>query len=250
MSTSMAENFQRYFTVKYAATPELKQEVFRTRFSVYCREFGYEPLDSFPDEMEHDDFDDVSLHCLIQHNETGMPAGCVRLVPASFNSKSADMPFERYCMESLDHAFIESLNLQRDHECEISRLAVDGAFRRRQSESLDRYGNANGLKFGEEEQRVFPLIAVSAFLAATSLTLQTNRPNAFAMMEPFLPRLLARSGLLFERAGQDIDYHGIRAPYFITAQSALQNMRPELKELFDAIHERITVEFKQAHAQG
>lgn len=250
MSTSMAENFQRYFSVKYAATPELKHDVFRTRFSVYCREFGYEPLDHFPDEMEFDDFDDVSLHCLIQHKETGMPAGCVRLVPASTDAQPAQMPFERYCMDSLDHAFIESLHLQRDTECEISRLAVDGAFRRRQSESLDRYGNANGLKFGEEEQRVFPLIAVSAFLAATSLTLQTSRPNAFAMMEPFLPRLLARSGLLFERAGQDIDYHGIRAPYFITAQSALQNMRPELKELFDAIHENITAEFKQAHAQG
>lgn len=47
MSTSMAENFQRYFSVKYAATPELKHDVFRTRFSVYCREFGYEPLDHF-----------------------------------------------------------------------------------------------------------------------------------------------------------------------------------------------------------
>lgn len=245
MSMSLADSFQRYFSVRYAATPELKQKVYRTRFSVYCREFGYEPLDSFPDEMEFDDFDDISSHCLIEHIETGMPAGCVRIVPATVQGQNSEMPFERYCMNSLDDSFIERLKSARESECEISRLAVDGAFRRRPNENVDRYGNANGIRFGEEEQRVFPLIAVSAFLAAASIGLQNKRANAFAMMEPFLPRLLARSGLLFEKAGKDIDYHGTRAPYYITADSAFKNMRPELRELFDAIHETITQEFNQ-----
>jgi len=56
------------------------------------------------------------------------------------------------------------------------------------------------------------------------------------MMEPFLPRLLRRSGVVVSRVGEDIDYHGMRAPYFITTQDAVQGMPPELRELYDAIH--------------
>lgn len=243
MACTLAENFQRYFTVDFAFDEKLKQEVFRTRFNVYCKEFKYEPIENFPDEQELDDFDLHSLHCLIRHKETGQAAGCVRLVPADLNEQCSVLPFEKYCLDSLDHEFVNGLKLDRTTVCEISRLAVDGAFRRRPNEALDRFGNIQEMTFGEEERRVFPLIAVSAFLASTSLTVLTGRTNVFAMMEPFLPRLLKRSGIVFHRAGRDIDYHGIRAPYFITTQSALDNMKPELKELYDAIHARICAEY-------
>lgn len=240
MAMSVAENFQQYFSIDFASSAELKDAVYRTRYRVYCEEFRYEPLDSFPDGKESDEFDSQSLHCLITHKPSGLPAGCVRLVPAG---EDAMMPFEQHCIDSLDHGFIDGLNLDRGTVCEISRLAVDGEFRRRKNEEKDRFGYAQGLDFSDEEQRVFPLIAVSAFLAATSLTVLTERTNVFAMMEPFLPRLLKRSGILFQRAGRDIDYHGIRAPYFITTQSALDNMRPELKELYNAIHSQICREY-------
>jgi N-acyl amino acid synthase of PEP-CTERM/exosortase system len=83
------------------------------------------------------------------------------------------------------------------------------------------------------------MIAIACFLASTALTDIVGRTNVFAMMEPFLPRLLKRSGIVFQRAGADIDYHGLRAPYFITTQSALENMRPDLKELYTEIHRQI-----------
>ena len=54
------------------------------------------------------------------------------------------------------------------------------------------------------------MIAVSAFLAATAITEKTGYTNVFAMMEPFLPRLMSRSGINFGRAGADIEYHGTR----------------------------------------
>lgn len=240
MAISIAENFQKYFLVEFANEKEMKDKVFRTRYRVYCEEFAYESLDNFPDGKESDSFDAFSLHCLITHKETGLPAGCVRLVPAGPQTL---LPFEEYCYDSLDHEYINGMNLDRNSVCEISRLAVDGAFRRRPHEEKDRFGYAHGLKFEAEEQRIFPLIAVAAFLASTSLTVLTGKTNVFAMMEPFLPRLLKRSGIVFHRAGHDIDYHGIRAPYFITAQSALDNMKPELRELYDAIHARIGAEY-------
>ena len=87
-----------------------------------------------------------------------------------------------------------------------------------------------------QEKRTFPLIAVSCYLAAIAMSDLSGRNNGFAMMEPFLPKLLARSGINFTRVGKDIDYHGLRAPYFLTTAAATRDMVPELKELYDAIH--------------
>ena len=243
-SLTLAETFKKYFSVELASTPEQKQKVYTIRYHVYCEEFAYEPVESCPDEMESDEYDEFSQHCLIIHNTSDTPAACVRMVPTSENGHNVLLPFEKYCAESLDKDYISQLELERETECEISRLAVDALFRKRSGEALTRFGDVN-LDVSKEERRTFLLIAVAAFLAATALTELSGKTNVFAMMEPFLPRLLKRSGILFSRAGKDIDYHGIRAPYFITTQSALDNMRPELLELYHWIHEQIEPSYLQ-----
>jgi N-acyl amino acid synthase of PEP-CTERM/exosortase system len=235
---ALVEYFEKYFSVDFAITQEQKNKVYGIRYRVYCEEFRYEVPDNFPDKQESDEFDDHSLHCLITHKERNIPAGCVRLVSVTDINGEALLPFEKYCAKSLDNEFIEDLNLERQTVCEISRLAVDGIFRRRSGEKSTRFGDV--LDFTDQEKRTFSLIAVSGFLAATALTELTGRTNVFAMMEPFLPRLLKRSGIVFQRAGKDIDYHGIRAPYFIKTQSALDNMDTNLKALYDWL--RIQVE--------
>jgi N-acyl amino acid synthase of PEP-CTERM/exosortase system len=63
----------------------------------------------------------------------------------------------------------------------------------------------------------------------------TGRGNVFAMMETFLPRLMSRVGIHFEKVGDEIDYHGLRAPYFIRTEAALITMAPALKDLYRAI---------------
>lgn len=237
---TMVELFKKYFIVEFVTTAKEKRKVYNIRYNVYCKEFKFEAVENCPDKMEKDEFDDSSLHCLITHVATKIPAACVRLVPAYSQAQPPLdlLPFEKYCAKSLDTDFIEQLNLTRESQCEISRLAVDGVFRKRSGEALTRFGDIN-LEFTKEEQRTFLLIAIAAFLAATVLTELSGRTNVFAMMEPFLPRLLKRSGIIFQRAGKDIDYHGIRAPYFCTTKSALENMRPELVELYQWIYNQI-----------
>ncbi len=236
---TLTERFQLYFSVELALTPEQKKEVYRIRYRVYCDEFRFERADRFPNKQEYDDYDEHALHCLITHKSTGLSAGCVRLVPALGGIIETPLPFEKFCPESLDREFINNLNLDRNTVCEVSRLAVDGAFRRRSGEAWTRYGKVENVRCSPHEQRTFALIAVAGFLAATALTDLTGRTNVFAMMEPFLPRLLKRSGILFQRAGRDINYHGTRAPYFIRTQSALENLCPELMELYETIHRQI-----------
>ena len=236
---SLTESFLRYFSIELATTPEQIKSVYKIRYRVYCEEFGYEPEDRFPDKLEYDAYDNDALHCLITHKSSGMPAGCVRLILATEHVDSDMLPFEKVCAESLDDEFIQGLNLDRKTVCEISRLAVDGAFRRRAGETETRFGEVDAMDYSHHERRTFGLIAVANFLATMALTDLTGRTNVFAMMEPFLPRLLGRSGIIYQKVGGDIEYHGLRAPYFGKTQPTLDNMRPDLKGMYEVIYGKI-----------
>jgi N-acyl amino acid synthase of PEP-CTERM/exosortase system len=233
-AANLSEKFLEYFDIAYAVSAEQKAEVYGIRYSVYCDEFAYEPTDSFPDHEETDEFDAESLHALVTHKSSGLRAGCVRLVSPSLSADSELLPFEKHCMESLDQEFIRNLQLDRNTVCEISRLAVEATFRRRPGERLTRFGEIDALDCTQQERRTFSSIAVACFLAATAMIDLTGRINVFAMMEPFLPRLLKRSGLAFSRAGTDIDYHGVRAPYFINTPQDM--ISPDLRDFYSEIH--------------
>ncbi|WP_089938478.1 PEP-CTERM/exosortase system-associated acyltransferase [Candidatus Entotheonella palauensis] len=215
--------------------------MYRIRYNVYCQEFKYEPAECFPHREESDDFDQQSLHCLITHKPSRTPAGCVRLV--SPTSQRNELPFEKYCSDSLDQAFIGQLELDRHTVCEVSRLAVDGAFRRRAGEGAPRYRDMAGLGYTKQERRAVALLSVACVLSATATTALTTRTNVFAMMEPSLPKLLQRFGLYFQRAGRDMDYHGWRAPYFISCEWVLESMRADLRELYEAIFDKLKQDF-------
>lgn len=243
MHYALSEDFLRYFDVQFASSKQQRSDVFGIRYRVYCEEFAYEPAAAFPAREETDEFDPAAVHALVYHKASGRPAGCVRMVTPTGPGNENALPFEKNCGDALDRALIDGLGLERTRVCEISRLAVDGAFRRRPGEHMTRYGEVDALDCSQQERRTFSLIAVTCFLAATALTDISGRSNVFAMMEPFLPRLLKRSGIEFQRVGQDIDYHGIRAPYFIKTQNALDNMRADLKELYTELHDRISRDY-------
>jgi hypothetical protein len=48
----------------------------------------------------------------------------------------------------------------------------------------------------------------------------------------------------FVRAGQDVDYHGFRAPYFGRTDHALKNMHPDLHHLYHIVSERVGEQYK------
>jgi N-acyl amino acid synthase of PEP-CTERM/exosortase system len=238
-TSSLVEDFQEYFTLHLVKSQQQLDQAYRIRYRVYCEEFGYEPVDAFPEQQEVDEFDPASLHCLIVHKSSGMAAGTVRLVCVDDNSV---MPMERFCGDAMDRDFIDGLGAPRSTMCEFSRLAVDGAFRRRVGEKATRFGEIAAMDISRREERTFSLIAVSTFIAAFAASDIIGRPNCFAMMEPFLPRMLRRSGVRVQAAGTPTDYHGQRAPYFITREAAVEGMTPELQELYYSILYRFKAE--------
>ncbi|MEH6571326.1 MAG: PEP-CTERM/exosortase system-associated acyltransferase [Halioglobus sp.] len=231
-TTSLVEDFQEYFNLELATTPLQLESVYRIRYRVYCEEFKYEPSGAFPDKQETDEFDANASHCLVSHVSTGMPAGCARLVHVDEQSL---MPMERFCASAMDKDIIRSFDGRRDSICEFSRLGVDGAFRRRAGEHVTRFGEISSIDCTKREQRTFSLIAISTILAAFAMSDLIGRPHCFAMMEPFLPRLLRRSGIVVHPAGQEIEYHGVRAPYYFETHATVGGMTDEMREFYEAI---------------
>lgn len=229
---SLVEEFQRYFSIERATTPAQLENVYRVRYRVYCEEFQYEPPEACPNQLETDEFDANSRHSLVVHKATGMPAGCARLVLAD---EQRLMPMEKYCSHALDESIIRAFDGRRDSICEFSRLGVDGAFRRRPGERESRFGEIAALDCSKRELRTFPLVALATILSALAMSELIGRPHCFAMMEPFLPRLLGRSGLIPNPAGEETEYHGTRSPYYWDTRVGVSNLVEDFKEFYAVI---------------
>ena len=231
-SKNPLDDFPKYFSLVPAISDADREATFRIRYRVYCEEFGYEPADHFPRQMESDAFDDVAAHCLIIHRASEQPAGCVRICPGTVDGESCPLPLDKACTQSLDPVAMARFQVPRSQVCEASRFAVDGAFRRRSGETLTRFGEIAALDLTDVERRTFPALSVVLMLAGNAMAQLLQRPFMYAVMEPFLPRLLRRSGLIFHRMGKDMDYHGIRAVYISDTREFVDGMDSSLRDLY------------------
>lgn len=233
----IAETFDEYFSVELACTRHQEAEAFRLRYRVYCEEMGFEDVSRFPDGLESDEFDHRAMHCLVRHRRSGIVAGSVRIIETFGTRDKSPLPIEKHCLPSLCVSARESMLGNRHHLSEVSRLAVDGRFRRRSGEQWARLQGPDVTSFSIHEKRSFSMIGTACFLAATAVTELSARHHVYVMMESRLARLLAQCGIHFQRAGNDIDYHGLRAPHFISAYDAARMMDPSLKGLYLGMRE-------------
>ncbi|MCG5535473.1 PEP-CTERM/exosortase system-associated acyltransferase [Ectothiorhodospira mobilis] len=240
--SSLAYHFQEYFQVLPADDPERLEQVFRIRYDVYCREFGYEREEDCPGGLERDDYDGHAVHCLIMHQPTMRAAGCIRVVIPPPGEPGFQLPLERFCGESLDHPERRPDHFPRDDIGEVSRLAVHTQFRRRKGESETPAGFPADYILTEDERRTFPLLGLALFCAGTSLMKQAGREQAFVMMERRLARMLQASGFPFVQVGRPMAYHGERAAYHVTVQQVLESMRPDIRELHEFVHTSLTTD--------
>ena len=239
-TTSLTDAFRAYFEVIPADAPALQEIGKQIRFQVYCRELQYEPADAFPDGSESDAYDRQSRHCLLRHRPSDTFAGCVRLVLNDPGDPEGLLPFEHHCGYSLDRSIVDTRRLPKESFGEISRLAVVSRFRRRAGEQ----GSAHGVPDDTaeptpDERRVFPHIALGLYLAAAAMGLREGLDRVFVMMEPRLARHMRRYGIVFTQAGDVVDYHGQRGPFFITREGLHSNLAAEVRSLLDLIYREV-----------
>lgn len=234
---SRLEEFNKYFELAPAITQEQRNMVYQIRYRVYCEEFGYESTEtaSNRNHQETDEFDDQSLHCLVTHRESGVPVGCVRVVMVEGDDV---LPMEIHAGKSIDQKFLGGFAGRRNVMCEISRLAVDSAFRRRRREQESPIGNVDALGAREWERRTFPLIALSLMVGAGALADLLDRRHCLAIMEPFLPVMMRRAGIHFSRIGEDFEFRGTRAPYYCNMAELFDTAPEELRAYFHTMRKQ------------
>ncbi|WP_432454646.1 PEP-CTERM/exosortase system-associated acyltransferase [Agarivorans sp. QJM3NY_29] len=233
----IAQHFAEYLRPVVAYRPDIVHEAFRIRHDVYCEELNFEPIRD--DGMEQDEFDEYSRFCLIQHKPSADFAGCVRIVSPSH--KDELLPIEKYCAQAIEGAKFHPDQFERSEICEISRLAVRPQFRRRKADNFEgaAAGAINEQTYSEEELRCFPFLAIGLYLSIASLAVRSGTHHAFVMMEPRLARSMSFLGIKFEQLGAAIDYHGVRAPYYISASMLMRSLPVGFQKLMMNIDKEV-----------
>lgn len=244
-NSALADTFVRYFQLAFpdAADSDALREAYRIRYQVFCEELGFFKATASPEEeVERDEFDQRSSHCVVRHRLTGYPAGYVRLVHCGLDTAARLLPIEMRFHDCLVHPILHPEHLDRNKICEISRLSVHAGFRRRAGEKEWLHGDPVWLQGGPDHLRTFPLITVALFMGVLGMAIAQGREHAFAMMEPRLSRLVKASGFAVTKVGEPREYYGLRTTYHIDLLHALDLARtsPLLNPLYRAAWKGIT----------
>ncbi len=234
---AIAKHFSNYLKPQIARSDVLKQEVYKLRYQVYCEELQFEEAN--PNHIEHDEFDVRSLHCFIRHLGSGTLAGTLRLI--STHNDSELLPMEKFCPQAIIDAHMHPRNFLPHHVCEISRLAVPLAFRKRQVDQFagGATGAINEQTFSTQELRFFPYIAISLYLSAIAICHKSRIHHVFVMMEPRLARSLNFVGIHFTPIGAPVEYHGKRVAYYVDVRQLRKKLSAGYRKLLAMIEKEL-----------
>jgi N-acyl amino acid synthase of PEP-CTERM/exosortase system len=211
-------------------------EVYRLRYKVYCEEWGFEKPEDHPGGMETDEYDQHSVHLGAFSRENGQLIGTIRLI---LNSELG-FPIEKHCTITADMSLIN-----RNKIAEISRLAVSKEFRKR---AVDRllYNDGQVAPDQREESREIEEkrkqefhIIMGLYICMYLESSKMGLTHWYAVMARGLRILLRRMNIRFTSIGPEVEYHGLRVPYFGVIDEIVTNVsstRDEfLKEYLDEI---------------
>lgn len=245
MTSDLISAFNQYFELVHADTEALRRQVYMLRYQVYVVETGFEHdsdcVCGYNEagvfvHWEKDEFDGRADHYLLRHRRTGVFAATARLILPDPADIQAPYPIEAHC--PLDKRVSDGATRARLGE--ISRFAVSKVFKRRIGEIGTLAGvSANvDMYFEEDERRVLPHISLGLFAAVMRMVHDHGITHCYAVMEPALLRLLGRFGVIFNRIGQDVDYHGLRVPCLATVEEALPNIHKVAPAVWELITNR------------
>lgn len=233
----IADHFCQFLTPQVANNDELKHAAFRIRHTVYCEELAFENPNSRGEEI--DEFDQESMITLIKHINSNTLTSCVRLVTCQKNN--TQLPIEKLCATALKNKQLHPNNFNRNDIGEISRLAVTPDFRRRKADQFQS-SNTGGLSshnVDPSEIRCFPFIAISLYMSAAAMAKYKNIEHIYVMVEPRLAHSMQSLGVHFIPLGDPINFHGIRAPFYIKPANFIKDLSKGFKKLYRAIEQDI-----------
>ena len=217
---ALAALFDRHFEVVTADTPELLDAAHALRYQVYCLEHAFEDPAQQTGEREVDQYDVRSVHAVLIARASGTVVGCVRLVLPELNGAVGPLPI----LSVVDQASVARLNEYRTARlAEISRYAIAKAYRRRSGENLYPDVGEQSLE-ANDWRRVAPHMSLGLLRGVGRVAHAHGIDTVCAAMAPPLLRMLERFGLIFERLGEPIEYHGPRQPCIARCDQLLAGM--------------------------
>lgn len=244
--TRLHKHFQQYFRIVPALTPELAEEAYRVRHQVYCEDLGWEPVKD--DQMETDEFDSHSVHCLLQSAQTNEYIGCVRLVLADPVNSMNDFPFQEACKDVLDPGYPDPKLQEKGAIAEISRLAVINKYRRRRNEAT-RPIKMSDDDFGSIRNPRFPYIPVGLYLGMTEMAHRLGIEKLYFLTEPSLAKHFTKMGGKLHPIGGAIEHRGKRAPYEVDVKEVRSKINLLLRPLNKLIVREIDTGFSEQSEQ-
>lgn len=233
---NLLDLFNQYFELILADTPERLEKCYRLRYEVYCKEAlipGFD-AENYSDELEYDQYDKQSLHCLLMHKPTGRIAGTVRIILHD-SEDHFKFPLEKATgLEIFPHTLIG----------EVSRLILAPEFRGRKGETGQPYGIAQELEYFTKKdgrrdslakwdgldlrqstpRRRFPHTILGLIMGLVQMSFEHNLRYWYAGMELACARFLRSFGIDFAPISSIIDYYGPCKGYFCYIPAILENV--------------------------
>jgi N-acyl amino acid synthase of PEP-CTERM/exosortase system len=223
--------YERYFTVVPANTPDLLDAAHALRYQVYCVEHNFEDPTLQSGGRERDRYDAQSVHAVLISKPSRSVVGCVRLILPERGAAPESLPI-RNLLSDADCRRLDRFG--RDRTAEISRYAIAKKYRRRQGESL--YPDvAWSDPPAHELRRLVPHMSLGLMRGVCLMAAQHRIETVCAAMSPPLLRLLERFGLLFQRLGPAIEYHGLRQPCVADGEELLAGMAERNRDYYQLI---------------
>lgn len=232
MINNLLDAFNECFEMIPANSEQLKNEVYKLRYQVYCIETGFENPGLHPDGVEIDEYDDNSVHYLIRHRKSAIYAATTRLILPDVADSEWLFPIEKYTIIDKKDWL---KNIPRNRFAEASRFCVSKEFKRRKNElgTLTGIGPSWEADFTEEERRIFPHLSIALFACLIKMSDDHGIHYWYAVMEPGLIRFFTTLGIYFIGIGPLTDYHGIRQPSMIKVSDLLDGVAKKNQGLWE-----------------
>lgn len=231
---SFAEGYRKHFEVVPALSDALRMHNYRIRHQVYCKELGFQP--SRTDQIEKDDYDAHSVHCLVRAVATHSFVGCARIVLANPGNPKASLPFEKAFAAPLRGPF-DPGRQDRLRIGEISRLAVIGQYRRREGERDSPFPVSDD--FGGDEGLRLPYMTLGLYLAMIALAQWKGLETLYMLADSSLANSIARLGIELNPIGPALERTGGRFPCVLPINEVLADLDPRVRMFFETIRAEI-----------
>lgn len=239
------QNFQKFFEIVVADTAELLEHVYRIRYQVLCVEQrlpGFDPA-LCPGEKEKDSYDSHSCHVLLRYRPSGEFIGTVRLILPDSTRPEKLLPVELYSQTDPELCDIKAL--PRQQTAEISRFLVISRFdrrkdERRREERRKETAETDSDKRNTQDRRSTDrrsALSIGLVLMAGVLRMSVkyNIKHWLSVADPALNKLMGFYGLNFNPIGPPVDYHGMRRPYYVKVEDALNKMYQEHHDAWEVV---------------